>query len=724
MTTATRDTRGTRHVSTNPDDAICEVRPRTQKAKLTQLSRLGIETARDLVWHLPRYYEDRSVETRISEAQDGVRGIFRGIASTVNSRRGNRTSVQRTTLSPPDDRESGRLTLIWFGQDHLTRQIEAGDELLVSGTVEMERGRYPTLKQPETDVVRDHNGRRAPVNNKPIAPTYRLTAGMTQAFLRDAIPEVIETCRKRWVRTRPHAERSLYEILRGIHDAEDEEEAETCLEELARDEILEMQLALLNARQDRADKTNQPGLNITTTVADAFRDSLPFRPTGAQERCIEEIRRDIESDGGAMSRLLQGEVGSGKTLVALNAAMDVATAGGQTAFLAPTELLAEQHFGTIRDMLTGSNLGGSANLAFTKLEGREKPFCVALLTGSTRATERRLILGQAQMGIVDVLIGTNAIIQEGVTLPNQQLAIADEQHRFGVEQRAHLRGNTHYLMLTATPIPRTMQLTMYRDLDVSTIDEMPENREPVETTVLGHGDRETAYRRIREEAKAGRQSFIVYPLVESSPDLEAQAATTEYPRLRDKVFPDLAVGMIHGRMKQREREQELRRFKEGELDVMVATAVIEVGIDIPNATVMMIESAERFGIAQLHQFRGRVGRGEHAGACYIAITPGHAPSPETRRRLIAVRDSTDGMRLAEMDLQIRGHGDLAGERQSGESRITKASRFYTLPMLEQEREMAERIHAEDPRLARPEHRALRDAVDRMRAQIESGSIDH
>ena len=723
MTTATRERTRPRQ-STNPDDRVDEVRPRTAKAKKAQLAKLGIETARDLVMHLPRRYEDRSAETPLRDAEDGVPGLFRGITSGISTHRGNRTSIQRATLRNIRESQRGRLSLVWFGQDHLTQQIEDGDELLVSGTVEMDRGRYATIKQPEVDVVRNRNGVHQPVNNRPIAAIYPLTAGMTQNFLREAIPEVIDTCAGAWQRTRPNAVMDLQEILDGIHRPADEEEAERAIEEVARDEILEMQLALLGARNDRRAATIQPGLPVNREIADQFIETLPFEPTGAQLRCIQEIRRDIESDGGAMSRLLQGEVGSGKTLVALNAAIDVASAGGQTAFLAPTELLAEQHFATIRDLLGTGELGGTGNMIYVPLPGRNQPLCVALLTGSTRAGDRRLIIGQAKIGIVDVLIGTHAIIQSTVTMGNQKLAIADEQHRFGVEERAHLRGSDHYLMLTATPIPRTMQLTMFRDLDISTIDEMPKNRQPVQTYVLGHEERERAYRHIRQEVSEGRQAFIVFPLVDASEDIEALAATGEHPRLQNAVFKDLRVGLVHGKMRPKDREQELRRFKAGELDVMVATAVIEVGIDIPNATVMLIESAERFGIAQLHQFRGRVGRGEHAGTCYIAITPEHRPTPETRQRIMAVRDSTDGMRLAEMDLRIRGHGDLAGERQSGNSTLTKAGRFYTIRMLEEERETAERIMEADPTLERQEHRELKRAVDRLRQQIESGNVDH
>ena len=418
-------------------------------------------------------------------------------------------------------------------------------------------------------------------------------------------------------------------------------------------------------------------------------------------------------------------MGSGKTLVALAAAVDVASAGGQTAFLAPTEVLSEQHFETVAGLLHArqGSLSGEGVLE-AMLPGLDRPFTMALLTGSTRAASRRAILDRAAQGRVALLIGTHAIIQTGVDIPNLELAIADEQHRFGVEQRAALRHNAHYLMLTATPIPRTMQLTLYRDLDISVIDEMPGHRPPVATPVLDEGQRGRARRAISDQVSQGRQAFVVYPIIDPNPDIVAHAAEARFQMLRDVFFPDLRVGMIHGRMKVKDRDRTLRTFRDGGIDVLVATSVIEVGIDVPNATVIVIDSAERFGLAQLHQFRGRVGRGEHPGVCYVMTTPGANLSGATLSRLAALAESNDGMMLAEADLHSRGHGDIAGTRQSGHDRMLSTGSAYTLEMLEQERVLAEEIHARDPDLVLPEHAGLRAARDRMLARMDEALTDH
>ena len=720
MTTTRRQTKP----STNPDASITEIRPMTSRSKLAQLETMGITTARDLLWHLPRHYEDRSEITPLADAVEGMRQTFQGTVSNVSNRQTGRTSIQRATLFQRPDRTGERIQLMWFGQQHLARRIEAGNEVLVSGTVDWSDG--PMLKQPDVDVIHDSDGKHRPIHNGMIAPTYKLTAGMAQAFMRRTIPEVLEQCRDQLARGRPRASGpTLYELLLGIHRPRDIAEADTCLDTLARDELLAMQIALLQNRRLREAATEQKGLQIETGVGNGFLQRLPFEPTSAQLRCIEEVRQDLTTDGPTMNRLVQGEVGSGKTVVAVTAAIDIATAGGQTALLAPTELLAEQHFASVSDLMateSPSMRGGFATHVI--IDGLARPFCIALLTGSTRAKDRRQIQALLKSGSIDLLVGTHAIIQAGVEVPGLQLAIADEQHRFGVAQRTALRQRAHYMMLTATAIPRTMQLALYRDLDVSTINEMPKNRIPIRTEVLAERQRDIAVEKIREEVAAGRQAFIVFPLIEESEGMDAKSVTEEFEYLRNHTFHDLTVGLIHGRMKPRDRERELRAFKEGTIQVMTTTAVIEVGIDIPNATVMLIESAERFGIAQLHQFRGRVGRGEHASTCYIMITPGHQPSPDTRRRLIAVRDTNDGMKLAQVDLAIRGHGDIAGARQSGTDDLLKAAAGYTMEMLQTEREIAEQIHASDPDLRQQENRALASAVRAMQRRMQAKETDH
>ena len=710
----------------NPDAEIADIRPRTSQTKLNQLMKLGIRSGRDLLWHIPRYYEDRSEITPIGDATEGIRQTFRGTVSTVSTRQNGPRNMQSATLYERADRSGARLQLMWFGQRHLVNQIEAGDELLVCGTVNWSHG--PMLRQPDTDVVRNRAGEHRPIHNGFVAPTYSLTAGMTQGFMRTTIPEILETCRPELERVRPQGavgDRTLYDALLGVHRPLDEHEALECLEVLARDELLTMQIALLQNRREREDATIAEGLEIRREIADDILNGLPFELTGAQVRAITDVREDLSTDGPTMNRLIQGDVGSGKTVIALTAAVDVATAGGQTALLAPTELLAEQHFASISAMIGGNRATITGSFAsHTMIPGLARPFCTALLTGSTRAKDKKQIQTLLKQGAIDLVIGTHAIIQGQIDIPNLTLAVADEQHRFGVEQRAVLRQTAHYLMLTATAIPRTMQLALFRDLDVSTIDEAPKGRIPIRTEVLAEHDRRVAYSKIREEVNEGRQAFIVYPLIEESESLNVKAATEEIDYLRNSPFAGMKVGLIHGRMKPKERENELRAFKDGELDILATTAVIEVGIDIPNASVMLIESAERFGIAQLHQFRGRIGRGAHASTCYVMITPGHDPAPATRRRLVAIRDNTDGMRLAEIDLAIRGQGDIAGARQSGESNLLKAAAGYTMRMLEEERERAEAIYATDRDLRRPGNRGLKQAVRAMRDKMETAATDH
>ena len=700
-------------------------RPRTQRAKLVQLQRLGIDTPLDLLLHLPRDYEDRSDVIDIGHAAAGQLQTFRGVISeVVDQGRGRQTA---TLYAVRDGRglQNVRLGLTWFGQSYLSTTIHEGDLVQATGTVENFRGRLG-LTRPEFDVVENRIGRYDPVNTGRVVPIYRLTSGMTQDFLRRQTREALAHFGDGLHRSRPGTPPGdLHRILSAIHWPDTIEAAHDARLELAADEVLEMQLALLARRHHREQSTVRRGLSVDPKVCRELVDRLPFDPTTAQLRCMDEIRSDLRRDGPAMNRLLQGEVGSGKTLVALGAAVDVASAGGQTALLAPTEVLAEQHLATIAGLLRASPGAVSGpGVVEANLSGLDRPFATALLTGSTRAAARRSILERLAQGQVDLLIGTHAIIQNGVDIPHLELAIADEQHRFGVEQRAVLRRDAHYLMLTATSIPRTMQLTLYRDLDISTIDEMPDQRLPVTTHVLDDASRNRSRRAVEEQVAQGRQAFVVLPFIDANPDFPAHAAAERFPVLRDRIFPDLRVGMIHGRMKAREQDRMLRAFRDGDIDVMVATSIIEVGIDVPNATVMVIDSAERFGLAQLHQFRGRVGRGEHPGVCYVMTTPGVKLSPEAQSRLQALGETTDGMALAERDLRTRGHGDIAGTRQSGHDRLLRTGSIYTLEMLEKERVHAEELHARDPELALPDHARLRTARGRMLARMDQVGTDH
>lgn len=710
------------------DAPITASRPHLSKAKAEQFSRLGIVTPRDLLYHWPRDYDDRRDITDIADAVHDARQTFQGIVSRVSNTHNGRMHRQSAKLyairdGEPDDREY--LNILWFGQRHLANIIKKGDCLTVHGTVSI-KGRRAFVSQPEYDLAEGGNGSPRPVNTAGIIPIYSLTAGMTQDYLRRAIRETLAQFRRYLHRSRPGSRPTeLHALLTCIHTPDNWSHIDPARRQLAGDALLETQLALLNRRRQRELDTMTAGLDINPGARASLLQSLPFAPTDAQMRCMDEIRHDLAETGPAMNRLLQGEVGSGKTLVALAAAVDVASANGQTALLAPTGLLAEQHFHSIIGLLNAvpSPMAGEATYQ-AQIDGLKRPFSIALLTANTPARTRRAILNAAQLGTISLLVGTHAIISPDIQIPGLRLAVADEQHRFGTAQRAALRHNAHYLMLTATPIPRTVQLTLYRDLDVSTIDEMPIAKEPAKTVILAERQRSQAYDAIREAVKAGQQAFVIYPFIDPSSDTEGQAVTECYPVLRDEDFSEWTVRMIHGRMRPKEREQELLAFRNGETDILAATPIVEVGIDIPNATVMLIESSERFGLAQLHQLRGRIGRGKLPGACYIMITPGTTPGPVTRSRLRAIRDSNDGMRLAEADLANRGHGDLAGARQSGPDRMLPLGLGYDGELLEEQRAVAERIHAVDPLLSLPEHRRLLAARQRAQAGMDAVPTDH
>jgi ATP-dependent DNA helicase RecG len=438
-----------------------------------------------------------------------------------------------------------------------------------------------------------------------------------------------------------------------------------------------------------------------------FLSSLPFTLTTAQQRALREVSADMARPR-AMARLLQGEVGSGKTVVAVAALVAAAAAGFQGAFMAPTEILAEQHYRTLSRLFgaDGSRRGGEAE------KGDGEGIKVALLTGGLKSAEKGEIYRQVACGEVGIVVGTHALIQKEVSFHRLGLVVVDEQHRFGVAQRSALREkgyHPHMLVMTATPIPRTLALTLYGDLDLSVIDQLPPGRQQVKTRWLEPEKRDTAYEFVRRQVAEGRQAFVVCPLIEESEVIATRAAVAEYDRLSRDVFPRLRLGLLHGRLSSVEKEAVMRRFREGELDILVATPVVEVGIDIPNATVMLVEGAERFGLSQLHQFRGRVGRGEHPSYCILLA---EEPSPEAQERLRVVAEVHDGFALAEEDLRLRGPGEFFGTRQSGMPDL-KMARLSHLPLLELAREHALSIFEQDPDLSHPQHRALSAELHRL-----------
>jgi ATP-dependent DNA helicase RecG len=499
----------------------------------------------------------------------------------------------------------------------------------------------------------------------------------------------------------------LGEAVASMHFPDDDAGLARARRRLAFDELFLIQLGVAQRKRAWRESSGAPELALDADLRAAFEGALPFALTRAQLRVVEQIFDDVARPQ-PMGRLLQGDVGAGKTVVAALAMLAALADGYQAVLMAPTEILAEQHFRTLERVMGATPV----RELFRERRGRPGPE-VGLLVGSTpKGAKRRDLLNAAAVGDVDVLVGTHALIQDKVDLARLGLAVVDEQHRFGVLQRSALRQkgyNPHLLVMTATPIPRTLALTLYGELDLSIIDELPPGRQQIKTRWVAPAQRRGAYEFVRREVQAGRQAFIVCPLVEESENVQARAATAEYERLSQEDFPELRLGLLHGRMSPAEKDAAMRAFRDGETQILVATVVIEVGIDVPNATVMLIEGADRFGLAQLHQLRGRVGRGAEQSYCILLS---EAPSLDGQERLRVIEETTDGFRLAEEDLRIRGPGEFLGTRQSGVPDL-KVANIGDAAMVQEAREAAFDLVERDPALVSPEHRVLAERLARL-----------
>ena len=684
--------------------------------KLTaRLKRLDVETIRDLLYLFPRRHEDYSTAVKISELSPGEECTV--VATVWEARevaKGPRGGRRDTEAVLSD--ETGNLKVIWFGQRYLARSLKPGSQIAISGKPSVFRGQL-VFENPEYEVL---DSTASGVHTGRLVPIYPLTEGLTRRNMRRLTWQAVQN----WVGGLEDAlpddilaRTKLMPLLDAVYQAhypKDMETWERARRRLAFDELFTLQLAVLARRRMQHDNIKGIEIIAPADVIEGFYRNLPFPLTNAQRRCIQEIEADFRAGTPPMSRLLQGEVGSGKTVVALSALLSVAAAGYQGAMMVPTEVLAEQHFQSIGNLLSGlARPVQEPHLLSVYLEHMDRPVSIGLLTGSSRAPVKRELTKMAADGTLDILIGTQALIQEGISLPKLALAVADEQHRFGVMQRSALqeRGqeNPHTLIMSATPIPRTLSLTLFGDLDISIIDEMPAGRQEVATKWLEPEQRDTAYGFIRRQVEQGRQAFVVCPLVDESETIESKAATEEYQRLSQDIFPDLSLGLLHGRMPGKEKEKVMRRFRDGELDILVTTPVVEVGIDVANATVMMIDGADRFGLAQLHQFRGRVGRGEHKSYC---ILMSDTTSETAKERLSALARIHDGFQLAEVDLELRGPGDFFGTRQSGLPSL-KMAQISDRELLELARDEATRLMEEDPDLKQPDHAAIAAQVARF-----------
>ena len=670
---------------------------------LPRLHKLEVKTVGDLVHLFPSRYNDFTNVRTVSQL---VPGDDQTAILTVWESQQTMLGRQKSTQAVLGD-ETGNIRAVWFNMPWVAAQLKHGVKVVLSGKVNVFRGNL-VFQAPEYEIL---DGGDDLVHTGRLVPVYPSTQGLSQRVLRSLVKRALDATIERVEEYLPpdllHRTGliGLGNAMRQVHYPDDSDAVSAARRRLAFDELFLLQMSVIRRRNDWREENRGVPIDVDTEVVESFLGSLPFELTEAQNRSLQEVLADLRSDR-AMSRLLQGDVGSGKTVVAAAAMLAVVQDGKQAALMAPTEILAEQHFLTICGLLSDSGFQlAEGYIQRLDVPGINRKVTVALLLGAHRKRIRDDLYSLLSAGSIDIVIGTHALIQERVDIPNLALAVVDEQHRFGVRQRALLREKgerPHMLAMSATPIPRSLSLTVYGDLDVSVIDEMPPGRQTIRTRFIENERRDSAYAFIRNEVKEGRQAFVVCPLIEESEVIQTKAAQEEYARLSEKVYPDFSVGLLHGRMSLKEKEDVMHSFKERGIDVLVSTPVVEVGIDVPNATVMLIDGAERFGLSQLHQFRGRVGRGAHRGYCLLLS---ESPGAEAVKRLKLLERISDGFRLAEEDLKLRGPGDYLGTRQSGlpTLRVAEITDFDTLSLARRE---AIRLLDLDPLLEREDHRAL------------------
>ncbi|HZM38753.1 MAG TPA: ATP-dependent DNA helicase RecG [Acidimicrobiales bacterium] len=638
--------------------------------KAEGLAAVGVENLADLLTYYPRRYVDRTNECRVRDLEVGEEALVLVTVDRVAARR-TKGRPPRTLVTAEVSDDTGRLRVTFFNQAWRERQLSPGTPVALFGKVDMYGGRRQ-MTNPVVDLIGRRTGRIVPIypqSEKAGLSTWEIGAWVEEA-LRRSQPRGLADPVPEWVLDRYDLVRRG-EAIAGIHAPESMAHKEVARKRLVLDELLRVQLALVQ-RKRHVERTTRGITQVTEgPLLDAFVSRLPFTLTDDQQAAIAEIAADLAAPH-PMHRLLQGDVGAGKTVVAVWTLLAAVEGGHQGAFMAPTEVLAEQHAAGIRALLDGVEVPDSG----TSLFGA-RPVRVELLTNRVGAADRRRILAGLAAGEVDVAIGTHALIQEGVDFASLGAAVIDEQHRFGVEQRAALRDKAgggpvpDVLVMTATPIPRTAAMTVYGDLDVTVIRSRPAGRQPIVTTwARTEEDEAETWAAVRREVAAGRQAYVVTPLIEESDKLEVRSAEDTFARLEADELKGLRLGLLHGRMGSADKEATMHQFREGRLDVLVATTVIEVGVDVPNATVMVVLDADRFGIAQLHQLRGRVGRGSERSWCYLVS---QSDTPEAEARLDALVQTTDGFALAEVDLDLRGEGTIMGERQKGRSDLKLAS---------------------------------------------------
>ena len=654
------------------------------------LNKLNIYNLEDLITYYPREYEDRSKPKKIADSENGEECLIEGIVTShIKEIRTHRKNMIIYKLIVRDDTDS--CELVWYNQSYLKKMFRIGETYKFFGRINKRIGQTEMVSP-----VYDLEGNNK--NTGRIIPIYPLTYSLSQNTLRHIIEEGLKQAKDKIAETLPEYILEEYKLMKlknamqSIHFPKELKDFGEARNRLAFEELLTMQLLLLNLKNKY--KNTEKGIKFDSKVkmSDVIND-LPFKLTKAQTRVLEEIDSDMESDK-AMNRLLQGDVGSGKTIVSIIAAYKAVKSGYQMAMMAPTSILASQHLENFKNVLEKYDI---------KCE---------LLLGNTTKKKKEDILSRLKNGEIDIIIGTHSLLEENVIFKNLGLVVTDEQHRFGVRQRSTIvsKGkNPDVLVMTATPIPRTLALILYGDLDISIIDELPPNRKKIDTFAVRKSLEERVNNFVKKQIDEGRQAYIVCPLVEESEEIEAKSVEELTEKYKNEVFKEYKVECLHGKMKPKEKEEIMQRFKEGKIDILISTTVIEVGVDVPNSNIMVIENAERFGLAQLHQLRGRVGRGEHQSYCILKY---QGNSELIRKRMQVMQETNDGFIISEKDLELRGSGEFFGTKQHGIPEFKVANLFEDMKLLKLVQSAAIKILEEDPGLEEQKNIRLKNIIDK------------
>lgn len=695
-----------------------------------KLHRVDVETVRDLLFYFPHRYKNFNDITSINKIEPNKKITIQGQVKSIENTKSPKRKMPLTKALVED--KTGAIEAVWFNQPYLKKTLKEGSVVNLSGKIKLERRRL-IYSNPAYEVVKKPNENTKKTNyihTGTFVPVYPETKGLTSRYLRFLIDKNLKAAEQIPERLPEDvlSDLNLMQIekaIKQIHFPSDEKTLKQAKKRLTFEEIFYIQL-LLQQKKKTFKKRSTFSISFQKQTTREFVSDLPYELTDAQRKAAWEIIQDITTDS-PMRRLLEGEVGSGKTVVASIAILNVTENKFQTAFMAPTEILAFQHFEQLKKDLSNFNVKISL-FTGSKQKLHHK--------GKEENISRSKLLNKIEKNEVDLTIGTHTLIQDEVEFKNLALTIVDEQHRFGIKQRGKLLKKTdadtkktatptatpairnkrqetknkktpHLLSMTATPIPRTLSLALYGDLDISKIDELPQGRKKVKTKLVSPDNRNSAYQFIKKQIEKGRQAFIICPLIEESDKLESKSAQQEYEKLSQDVYPNLNIGLLHGRLKSQQKKEIMQKFKQGRVDILVSTSVIEVGVDVPNATCMVIEGAERFGLAQLHQFRGRVGRSQYQSYCLLFTD---SPSPTTRKRLKALVELNDGFKLAEKDLEIRGPGDFIGTRQAGEADLAMAS-LGDIELIKKAKRESKKIIKRDPKLS--EHPKLKEKIDSL-----------